>query len=197
MVVAGAAYFVAKKVSEHTEEPDYDVVRQDGDIEIRDYDGMVVAETVKSGYHEKARRIGFETLADYIFANNRSGKKIPMTAPVLQQLSEAEGRTRGWAIRFVMPKRFTKAALPAARASSDVKLKEVPAKRVVVDPLQRQLHRLARLEEADAALQLHRRREPEAEGRSGIRLLQPALDPGHLEAQRDPDRDRALSRFRQ
>ncbi|KQT50739.1 hypothetical protein ASG43_05525 [Aureimonas sp. Leaf454] len=131
IAVAGAAYYVAKKVSDHTEEPDYNVVRQDGDIEIRDYDGMVVAETVKSGYHEKARRVGFETLADYIFANNRSGKKIPMTAPVLQQLSEAEGQTRGWAIRFVMPKRFTKAALPQP-ASSDVKLKDVPAKRVVV-----------------------------------------------------------------
>lgn len=130
VVVAGAAYFVAKKVSEHTEEPDYDVVRQDGDIEIRDYDAMIVAETVKSGYHEKARRVGFETLADYIFANNRSGKKIPMTAPVLQQLSEAEGQTRGWAVRFVMPKRFTKAALPQP-SSGDVKLKDVPAKRVV------------------------------------------------------------------
>ena len=92
VVLAGAAYFVAKKVAEHTEEPDYDIVRQDGDIEIRDYDAMIVAETVKSGYHEKARRIGFETLADYIFANNRSGKKIPMTAPVLQQFRRPRAR---------------------------------------------------------------------------------------------------------
>ena len=130
LALAGAAYFVTKKVAEHTEEPDYDTVRSDGEIEVRDYDGMVVAETIKSGYHEKARRIGFETLADYIFAHNRSGKKIPMTAPVLQQLSDNEGQTKGWAIRFVMPKKHTVATLPAP-ASDDVKLKEVPSKRVV------------------------------------------------------------------
>ena len=130
LALAGTAYFVTKKVAEHTEEPDYDTVRSDGDIEVRDYDGMVVAETIKGGYHEKARRIGFETLADYIFAQNREGRKIAMTAPVLQQLSENEGQTKGWAIRFVMPKKYTVATLPAP-ASDDVKLKEVPSKRVV------------------------------------------------------------------
>jgi hypothetical protein len=130
LALAGAAYFVTKKVAEHTEEPDYDTVRSDGEIEVRDYDAMIVAETIKSGYHEKARRIGFETLADYIFAHNRDGKKIPMTAPVLQQLSENEGQTKGWAIRFVMPKKHTVATLPAP-ASDDVKLKEISSKRVV------------------------------------------------------------------
>ena len=130
LAVVGAAFFVSKKVAEHTEEPDYETVRTDGDIEIRDYDAMIVAETIKSGYHEKARRIGFETLAEYIFAGNRSGKKIAMTAPVLQQLSESDGKTKGWAIRFVMPKKFTKATLPAP-ASDDVTIRELPSKRVV------------------------------------------------------------------
>lgn len=130
LAAVGAAIFITKKVAEHTEEPDYDTVRKDGDIEVRDYDAMVVAETVKSGYHEKARRIGFETLAAYIFAQNRSGRKIAMTAPVLQQLSESEGQTKGWAIRFVMPKKYTVATLPAP-ATSEIALKELPAKRVV------------------------------------------------------------------
>ncbi|BDA84102.1 hypothetical protein Sa4125_16440 [Aureimonas sp. SA4125] len=130
IAVVGAAFYVSKKVAEHTEEPDYDTVRTDGDIEIRDYDAMIVAETIKSGYHEKARRIGFETLADYIFAGNRAGKKIAMTAPVLQQLSENEGKTKGWAIRFVMPKKFTKDTLPAP-GSDDVAIRELPSKRVV------------------------------------------------------------------
>ena len=130
IAVVGAAFYVTKKVAEHTEEPDFDTVRTDGDIEIRDYDAMIVAETIKSGYHEKARRIGFETLADYIFAGNRSGKKIAMTAPVLQQLAESDGQTKGWAIRFVMPKKFTKATLPAP-ASEDVAIREMPSKRVV------------------------------------------------------------------
>jgi hypothetical protein len=129
VAVVGTAYYVTKKVQEHSEEPDYDVVREDGAIEIRDYDAMIIAETIKSGYHEKARRSGFDTLADYIFARNRDGKKIAMTTPVLQQLAEGEGRMKGWAIRFVMPKKYTMANLPQP-ASSDVTLRDVPARRV-------------------------------------------------------------------
>lgn len=130
LLAIGAAFYVTKKIADHAEEPDYDVVRRDGDIEIRDYDAMVVAETVKTGYHEKARRRGFETLYDFIAANNRSGKKIAMTVPVLQQLSESEGRTKGWAVRFIMPKKYTKASLPTPN-SNDIAIREIPAKRLV------------------------------------------------------------------
>ncbi|RIY01462.1 heme-binding protein [Aureimonas flava] len=130
ILAIGGAIYITKKIADHAEEPDFDVVRKDGDIEIRDYDGLVVAETVKTGYHEKARRRGFESLYDYIASNNRSGKKIAMTVPVLQQLSEGEGRTKGWAIRFIMPKKYTKASLPTPN-SNDVTIHEVPAKRMV------------------------------------------------------------------
>jgi hypothetical protein len=130
LLALGGAVYVAKKFYDHTEEPDYDVVRRDGDIEVRDYDAMVVAETVKSGYHEKARKDGYLTLSDYISAHNRPGKKIAMTVPVLQQLSESEGQTKGWAIRFVMPKKYSTATLPSP-GGNDVRLKDVAPKRVV------------------------------------------------------------------
>ncbi|GGD86185.1 hypothetical protein GCM10011390_00990 [Aureimonas endophytica] len=130
ILAVGGAIYITKKIADHTEEPDYDVVRRDGDIEVRDYDALVVAETVKAGYHEKARKVGFNVLADYISAHNRSGKKIPMTAPVLQQLSEGEGQTKGWAIRFVMPKKYTASSLPAP-TDGDVKIREFPARRMV------------------------------------------------------------------
>ncbi|WP_235919051.1 SOUL family heme-binding protein [Aureimonas psammosilenae] len=130
LVAVGGAIYITKKIADHTEEPDYDVVRRDGEIEVRDYDAMVVAETVKTGYHEKARKAGFNALADYTSAHNRGGKKIPMTAPVLQQLAEADGQTKGWAIRFVMPKKFSVATLPPP-GTNEVKLRDVPAKRIV------------------------------------------------------------------
>lgn len=130
LVAIGGAIYITKKIADHTEEPDYDVVRRDGDIEVRDYDAMVVAETVKSGYHEKARKAGFLALADYISAHNRSGKKIAMTVPVLQQLSESQGHTKGWAIRFVMPKKYSTATLPSP-TTNDIEVRDVSAKRVV------------------------------------------------------------------
>ncbi len=129
VLAVGATFYVTKKIAEHAEEPDYETVRKDGDVEIRDYDAMIIAETVKSGYHEKARRAGFETLYDFIRANNRSGKKIAMTTPVLQQLSEGEGRSKGWAVRFVMPKKYTKASLPTP-VSDEVTIEEIPARRM-------------------------------------------------------------------
>ncbi|WP_062226394.1 SOUL family heme-binding protein [Aureimonas frigidaquae] len=130
VVAAGVALYATNKIAEHSEEPDYDVVRQEGDIEIRDYEAMLVAETIKGGYHEKARRLGFETLYNFIRANNRSGKKIAMTTPVLQQLSEGSDRAKGWAIRFIMPSKYSKASLPAPQ-TDDVQIVEVPATRVV------------------------------------------------------------------
>ncbi|WP_245413905.1 SOUL family heme-binding protein [Fulvimarina endophytica] len=130
IAAVGAAYYITKKIQESTEEPGYDVVREDGDIEIRDYESMIIAETVKSGYHEKARRAGFDTLYDYIAAKNRGGKSIKMTVPVLQQLADSDGHTKGWAIRFVMPKKHTMATLPSPE-QGDVALKEVAARRVV------------------------------------------------------------------
>ena len=129
VVAVGAAYYVTKKISDHAEEPDYETVRKDGEVEIRDYDAMLIAETVKSGYHEKARSAGFETLYDFLRANNRSGKKIAMTVPVLQQLSDGEGRNKGWAIRFVMPKKYAKSNLPVPN-SDDITIHEVPARRM-------------------------------------------------------------------
>lgn len=131
VVALGAAFYVSKKIADHAEEPEYETVRRDGDIEIRDYDAMLVAETVKSGYHEKARRTGFETLYDFIRGGNGSSKKIAMTIPVLQQLSEGDGRGKGWAIRFVMPKKYAKSNLPSP-TSSDVAIAEVPARRLAV-----------------------------------------------------------------
>ncbi|KAA0970111.1 heme-binding protein [Aureimonas fodinaquatilis] len=129
VIAAGAALYATNRIAEHAEEPDYDVERQDGDIEIRSYKPMLVAETIKSGYHEKARRTGFETLFNFIRASNRSGRKIAMTTPVMQQLAEGE-TGKGWAIRFVMPGKYTKSTVPAP-GTDDVKIVEVPARRVV------------------------------------------------------------------
>jgi len=75
ILAIGGAIYITKKIADHAEEPDFDTVRKDGDIEIRDYDALVVAETIKTGYHEKARRRGFESLYDYIASNNRSARR--------------------------------------------------------------------------------------------------------------------------
>lgn len=112
--------------SRNTEEPEFALVRADGDFELRDYPALVVAEVTSAGDRQRASGASFRRLAAYIFAQDRpqGGERIAMTAPVLQQ-EIAAGR---WQMRFVMPAKYTLATLPPA--PSDIALIEVPARRM-------------------------------------------------------------------
>ncbi|WP_033923209.1 SOUL family heme-binding protein [Sphingomonas sp. 37zxx] len=106
------------------ETPDYTLVQRDGAIEVRDYPALLVATTVKPGLRERALNKGFQTLADYIFAQSRTGEKIAMTAPVLSD----NGGSGGWRTRFVMPSRYGRADLPMP--ANDVTLETLPSRRI-------------------------------------------------------------------
>jgi hypothetical protein len=111
----GATQFVAT--------PDYAVVRTDGDVEVRDYPALVVAEIDRPGSRGQAVRAGFGPLAGYIFARERPGEKIAMTAPVVQTAA-----AQGWTIGFIMPKEYALSDLPKP-AQDAVTLREVPPRR--------------------------------------------------------------------
>ncbi|MEQ5788634.1 heme-binding protein [Erythrobacter sp. NFXS35] len=124
LVAAGAAAVYAQK--RNTEEPDFALLKSEGDFELRDYPPLVVAEVTSSGDRRGASGPSFRRLAAYIFAQDRpaGGESIAMTAPVIQQETEA-GR---WQMRFVMPSQYTLDTLPPAPA--DITLTEVPARRM-------------------------------------------------------------------
>ena len=131
---AAAIYYFREKA---TPGPEYRVLSSDGDLEIRSYPSIVVAETVVRGPRKEALRQGFGILADYIFAKSRDGEALPMTVPVLQDGGDpmasdppvfddmVEG---GWRMRFVMPEGRTPGDLP--KPPPGVELVEVPARRV-------------------------------------------------------------------
>ena len=118
----GAAYFLYREKS--VEKPNYRVVEEDGDFEVREYPELLVAETVVQGERAHSLDQGFARLADYIFARHREGEKVAMTAPVL--FSGANGG--GWTTRFVMPAHYDEASLPAP--DEDISLTKLPARRV-------------------------------------------------------------------
>jgi hypothetical protein len=101
----------------------YEVIESDGDIEIRSYPALIAAEVVRIGSRDEAVRGGFRPLAGYIFAKERSGEKIAMTAPVIQK---SDGRT--WTISFIMPAQYSLDSLPAP-SDSDIHLREIPPMR--------------------------------------------------------------------
>jgi hypothetical protein len=136
-LVGGAlVYYLREK---QTEEPDYRVLATDGDFQIREYPPITVAETVVFGPRRDALSEGFRALADYIFAKNRDGEKLPMTVPVMQDAGdpmasdppmfddELEG---GWRTRFVMSEGRSAADLP--KPSDGVELVELEPRRVGV-----------------------------------------------------------------
>jgi len=123
-------------------EPEFKIIESHGNIEIREYPPLLVAEVRVEGERKEAISKGFRMLADYIFGNNaprqkismtspvtqQEGEKIAMTAPVIQQASDHNGH---WKIRFVMPSEYTLETLPHPN-NSEIEVVSVPAKSYAV-----------------------------------------------------------------
>jgi SOUL heme-binding protein len=128
VLAVGIWFYVVSNV----EQPHYTLVAQEGTMELRDYPSLVVAEVTRQGDRNTAVRAGFNPLATYIFARNRTGESISMTAPVTQtpdgNRSGQSAATASWSIRFVMPAKYTLETLPKA-AGDDVRLLELPPQR--------------------------------------------------------------------
>jgi hypothetical protein len=142
-VLAVGAMLVFVYVVQNVEQPDYASVLLDGDFEVRDYPALVVAEVRRSGGREQGLREGFGPLARYIFARERDGEPIAMTAPVQQQAVAADDKIAmtapvtqspdgadTWVVRFIMPSALQLDALPAP-GNAAVRLRELPARRMV------------------------------------------------------------------
>ncbi len=122
-------------------EPPYRGLEEDGDIEVRLYGEMIVAETVIDGAYGQTGAPGFSRLAGYIFGKNRSKEKLTMTAPVLQEpVSEKlsmtapvlqEKKGNAWVMAFVMPEGSRLETLPVPLDPA-VTLRSVQGKKVAV-----------------------------------------------------------------
>jgi hypothetical protein len=110
----------------HVEQPEYKLINSKGNIELRDYSPMILAEVDVLGERKQAARKGFKILANYIFGNNASETKMEMTAPVIE-----EQVMNKWKVRFVMPKKYSFETLPKPNAK-EVTLVQLPAKRFAV-----------------------------------------------------------------
>jgi effector-binding domain-containing protein len=122
------------------EEARFARVLQDGDVEIRDYEPQIVAETRVSGSMKDAGNTAFRPLFRYIDGDNeaqaeiamtapvaqREGEKIAMTAPVAQRADQDE-----WVVNFMMPAQYTMDTIPRP-TDSRVSLRQIPAHRMAV-----------------------------------------------------------------
>jgi hypothetical protein len=122
------------------EQAKYKVLESEGNIEVREYEPTIVAEVAVQGERRQALNQGFRLIADYIFGNNLSSKKVAMAAPVTQEAGEKiamtapvtqDGNGESWKVRFVMPAGYTLDSLPKPK-NDEVHLLAVPARKTVV-----------------------------------------------------------------
>ena len=123
-------------------EPKYKLISSEGNVEVREYSPILVAQVLVIGERKSAISAGFKILANYIFGNNEGRKNISMTAPVIQQEGEKISMTAPviqqelndnlhWNVRFVMPFEYTIETLPHPK-NNQVKIIPIPSKRYAV-----------------------------------------------------------------
>ncbi len=133
--IVGVALLGASPASHAIEEPAFTVVRQLGEVELREYPGYTVAKVVVAGPSERAGSQAFPILAGYIFGKNKGERKFAMTAPVTQSaavpepaetarlaepikmamtapVTQAPASGGGFLVQFVLPKGVTAATAP-------------------------------------------------------------------------------------
>ncbi len=123
------------------DQPTYQVLNDDGHIQIRHYPALVVAETEIMADYKNSSNQGFQRLADYIFGNNQKQQKMAMTAPVIQeQQTETLAMTAPvfqqksgdvWLMAFVLPKGYSVLTAPVPNDQAVI-IKELPEKKVAV-----------------------------------------------------------------
>jgi hypothetical protein len=98
------------------EMPKYRVIKKLGEVEIREYPSLILAQTSlkKSDYDQEGSN-GFRTVAGYIFGGNQSQQKIAMTAPVIMKMGDSASMS------FVMPIEYNMQDLPTP-SNNQVKL---------------------------------------------------------------------------
>ncbi len=87
LLLGSACLFLSISPAMATEEPRFDVIKKEGDFELRLYQAMIIAEVQVTGTLSEASNKGFRQVADFIFGNNedpikKQSQKIEMTAPV-------------------------------------------------------------------------------------------------------------------
>lgn len=125
------------------EQPSYSVVYADDDVEYRQYEPYLVAQTIIEDVedYKAAGNEGFRRLFRYITGSNKTDDEIAMTAPVQQsstsekiamtapvQQSSAAGDRR---VSFMLPKKYTMETAPVP-TDPRVSVESVPGRLMAV-----------------------------------------------------------------
>lgn len=129
------------------EEPNYKIIKEFDEFEIREYAPYIVAEVEIDTTFEDASNMGFQILFKYISGNNLKQEEIEMTAPVNQMNSVDSGekiemtapvsqksKIKGdgnYIISFVLPSKYAMENAPIPK-DQRIKIQQIPKKIMAV-----------------------------------------------------------------
>lgn len=89
----------------------YKVIKKDGNIELREYDVVLLASTKSTPNNRQDS--GFQNVFNYISGQNQTSEKISMTTPVVTYQEENQMVTG-----FYVPSKYDKSSAPKPSSSS-------------------------------------------------------------------------------
>lgn len=123
----------------NSEEAAHAVLYEEENIQIRQYEKVLIAQTQTTGKYKESGNEAFKRLAGYIFGENQSKEKIAMTTPVMQKNQSEkiamtvpvyqQEKNDTWTMTFVLPSKYTLDTIPEPLNKS-VEIKTLPAKKV-------------------------------------------------------------------
>ena len=138
-------FFISKNILA-IEEPDYKVLKEYEEFEIREYVSYIVAEVEIDSTFEEASNKAFQILFQYISGNNVKQEEIEMTAPVNQMNSnkgeeiemtvpvtqKSNLKSDGtYMVSFVLPSKYNLESAPLPK-DQRISIREIPEKLMAV-----------------------------------------------------------------
>ena len=109
------------------QQPEFVLVSEEDDFEIRDYATMVVAQFTMRGTYRKSVSQGYIKLEQYFLGKNTVPEPIEMTIPTMVRNDLAEG----WSTIFFLPKGYRPESAPPP-IDRRIRVIEIPARRAAV-----------------------------------------------------------------
>jgi DNA gyrase inhibitor GyrI len=142
-IISSLIVFLPVAQASGVKEPSYRIMKEDGKVEIREYQPYIVAQVAGTGDFQGAMYSGFMKLFNYISGKNTNRSKIKMTVPVTEEqvtVSEKIPMTAPvtqeksgnlYIISFIMPENYRMDTLPIPDDRS-VTFRQVPAHKAAV-----------------------------------------------------------------
>ena len=107
------------------EKPDYKILQEKENIQIREYPSIIVAEVKMKDNKRVTRNESFRKLFKYITGSNEQDQEIKMTVPVFQAPTDSSQ----WSMSFVIPKKWEWGKVPQP-VNDEISIKQLEAQKM-------------------------------------------------------------------